>query len=93
MIEPDCSELTTFPWKTLEFPYGSLVGILETGPANVDRTGPDTTVNQPESDSFGRTLKGAVSGGIRVDRVCHQKGSSHSGFSVIFVTDFNNLPF
>ena len=74
--------------KTLEFPYGSSSGIPETGPVNIVRTGPDTTVNGPESDGTGRTLKVSVSGQFPLNPACPQKGSSHSGFLRIILSDF-----
>ena len=59
----------------------------------MSKAGPDTTVIEPDSDSFGRSLIPAVSGQFRVDGACIRKGSSHSGFSAEIVTDFNNRPF
>ena len=79
--------------KTLEFPYGSSTEIPVPDRSKADRTGPDPPLNQPSSDRTGRVRKPAVSGQFRVDETCHRKGSSHSGFLMIFFTLFRNQLF
>ena len=79
--------------KTLEFPYGSMSGSVDSGPVKTIKTGPDPSLNQPNSDGTGRVLKRVESGHFRVDGVCHRKGSSHSGFLSIFFTFLGNRPF
>ena len=44
------------------------------------KAGSNPPLNQPNSDSSGRTLKQCLFSCFRVGRGCHGKGSSHSGF-------------
>ena len=79
--------------KTLEFPYGSGSGISVSGMLRSFKSCQEPSLNQPNSDRSWRSLPAAVFRHSHLGRVCHRKGSSHSGFSVISFTDFRNRPF
>ena len=79
--------------KTLEFPYGSMMELVVSSHAFPGESDPSPPSNQPNPDSFCRTLFPAVFRHSPDDRVCPQKGSSHSGFSMIFFTLLGNRPF
>ena len=84
---------TTFPLKTLEFPYGSSAGISVSGMLRFLKTDPDPSLNQPNLDTSWRSPPAAVFHCFRAGRVCPRKGSSHSGFSCIFFTLSRIRPF
>ena len=87
------TEIPEKPWKTLEFPYGSSSEKTVSGLLGSVRSCPDTTVIEPDSVSFGGSRKQCLFSCFRVTGVCQRKGSSHSGFSLIFFTLFGNRPF
>ena len=86
-------EIAEITSKTLEFPYGSLSGLSVSGMLGSSKTAPKPSLNQPSSDSSGRTLPMAETGQFPLNPVCHTLRLSHSGFLSIFFTDFRNRPF
>ena len=74
-------EIVTFLLKTLEFPYGSMVGMCCFRHARFCKTGPNPSLNQPEFDRTGRVLKALIPASSRLGRVCTEKGPLIAGFS------------
>ena len=68
-------------------------GISVSGMPRSSKTGPDPSLNQPNSDRTDRDREVTDSGHSGVDGACHTLRLSHSGFLLIFFTDFNNRPF
>ena len=59
------------------------------GSGSSSKADPEPSLNQPNSDSFWRSLKDAQNSEIQLNRECSGKGSSHSGFLRIIVTEFD----